>query len=208
MKETHDSPACLEFLLNCPCLLDFFLDHCLPRIHSYSYYTLQVFHQNFFLIKSKFFRWLNSVLLFQIAIINHEIIFSVFIFQTIFSYPLSHGHCGCPHSQKWYILGTAYYGKIPWGEYWLSVTRLCRRFTSHSHYLNYQVPLWDLFDTFPWVCPTGFNQCKAYFNVTQQKDISLMIMYIFACLSNDTSTNKYDLHCLIRPHNSQNLWVD
>ena len=27
MTETHDPPACLEHLLNGPCLLDFFSDH-------------------------------------------------------------------------------------------------------------------------------------------------------------------------------------
>ena len=42
---------------------------------------------------------------------------------------------------------------------------------SHGRWANYQasyqVPPWDLFGTFPWVCAIGFNQCKAYGNVTQ-----------------------------------------
>ena len=36
LSETREPPAWLELLLNCSSLLDFFLDHCLQRTHSYT----------------------------------------------------------------------------------------------------------------------------------------------------------------------------
>ena len=49
----HDPPAYLEHLLNWPCLLDFFPENCLTRIHLSSYCTYQVFYEILFFIKSK-----------------------------------------------------------------------------------------------------------------------------------------------------------
>ena len=49
----HDPPAYLKHLLNWPCLLDFFPENCLPKIHICSYCTYQVFYENLFVIKSK-----------------------------------------------------------------------------------------------------------------------------------------------------------
>ena len=72
-----------------------------------------------------------------------------------------------------------------------------------------QVPLWDLFDTFPWECAKGFNQCKAYGNVTQYNEISPWMTLCFCpWLSNDTSTNRYGLYCLNKGMQLSDLWID
>ena len=93
--------------------------------------------------------------------------------------------------------GTVHYGEEPCGEYGLSLTQLCRRFTRvmvtrlfikfHCEiYLTYFLESvlqptgsWRVgrdwateLNWLTWVCTTGFNRCKAYGNVTQYNEIS------------------------------------
>ena len=74
---------------NLSCLLDFFLDHCLPRIHSYTVILTRFSMRLCSSLKANSARGLHSILPFQKAIINQMIFFYIFIFQKIFVCPLS-----------------------------------------------------------------------------------------------------------------------
>ena len=76
-----------------PCLLDFFqITASLgSTIVAVGFIEEQIFYETLFLIKSKssWIRGLNSILPFQIPVINHVIFSPVFIFQTRFACPLT-----------------------------------------------------------------------------------------------------------------------
>ena len=60
---------------NLSCLLDFFLDHCLPRIHSYTVILTRFSMRLCSSLKANSARGLHSILPFQKAIINQMIFF-------------------------------------------------------------------------------------------------------------------------------------
>ena len=107
-----------------PPLLYFIADHCLPRFHSNSYGTYQVFYETLFLIKSKR-RGLYSILHFQSSYC-HVVLFS----RSSFSKQCVHVHwvSGC-RTHRSHIFS----GRVPWRGalgWVLSLTQLCRRFTT------------------------------------------------------------------------------
>lgn len=108
-----------------PCLLEFFLDHCILRIHSYSFWIYQ--DEPLFLIESNSIRGLNSTLPFPNCYYQSCDIFSpVFIFNNACKV---HEVSGCPHSPTLrQFVGQFIVGKKHGWK--MSLTQLCRRFTN------------------------------------------------------------------------------
>ena len=120
MTETHEPPAYSELLLNHPCLLDFFLDHCLPRIQVIGIVLIKFSMRLCSWLKASSVRGLNSILLCQLAIINPQSFsqssFSqIFIFQNniCMSTELVAVHTHRSHT----FSGTVYCEEEAWGNF-------------------------------------------------------------------------------------------
>lgn len=172
MTEACDSPAYSELLLNHPCLLGFFLDHCLPRIHVIAIVLTKFSMRLCSWLKASSVRGLNSILPCQIAIINPQSFsqssFSqIFIFQKTIcmSTELVAVH---PHRSPT-LSGTVHCEVEAWGT---SQTRVCRGLQPVSWSAGW-LPrsTVNLFDTVPWVCAARFNQCESYGNVPQCSEV-------------------------------------
>ena len=149
MTEACDSPAYSELLLNHPCLLGFFLDHCLPRIQVIAIVLTKFSMRLCSWLKASSVRGLNSVLPCQIDIINPQFFsqssFSqIFIFQRniCMSTELVAVHTHRSHT----FSGTVYCEVEAWGNFSnpavqrLTASVMVTRLTPKFH----REPIWHL----------------------------------------------------------------
>ena len=127
MTETHDPPFCLELLVNHTYLLDFFLDHCLPRIQFQLMHLLSFLWDFALHYNQSLLRELNSTLPCQIAIIYHVMFLLSLHFPNISTSTESVSvHTQWSHTFR----RTVHHGEKAWGKRWPSWTLACRRFTA------------------------------------------------------------------------------
>ena len=103
--------------------------------------------------------------------------------------------------------GTVHYGEEAWSEpdcLWPSCVWDLQQ---ESWSLDYHVPLWALFDNFPWVCTTGFNQCEVMVMLpSTMKYTSDDNMLLSLCKQRQEHQHIW-LTLYKRPANTQNLWL-
>ena len=168
LNDRDERPSCL-FGASAKSALDFFLDHSLPRMQSCSYWNYQVSMRFCSWLKASSIRGLNSILPLQISIINHVIFFPSLQFPN--NICMSTETVAVHNERSDTFNGTVHYGEEP------RVNADCLWSSALGDYddswseANYRNRMWDLFDTFPRVCVTRFNQCRACGNIIQWNEI-------------------------------------
>ena len=92
--------------------------------------------------------------------------------------------------------GTVHYGEEAWSESDCLWPSCALDLQQESWSLDYHVPLWALFDNFPWVCITEYHQCEVILMLPRtMKYISDENMLLY-CVNKDKNTNTYDFHSI------------
>lgn len=103
--------------------------------------------------------------------------------------------------------GTVHYGEEAWSEPDCVWPSCAWDLQQESWSLNFHVPMWVLFDNFPWVCTTGFNQCEVMVILPSTvRHISDDNMLLSLCKQWQERQHMW-LTLYKMPPNTQNLWV-
>ena len=103
--------------------------------------------------------------------------------------------------------GTVHYGEEAWSEPDCVWPSCAWHLQQESWSLNFHVPTWVLFDNFPWVCTTGFNQCEVMVMLpSTMKYISDDNTLLSLCKQRREHQHIW-LSLYKRARNIQNLWV-
>ena len=103
--------------------------------------------------------------------------------------------------------GTVHYGEEAWSEPDCVWPSCAWHLQQESWSLNFHVPTWVLFDNFPWVCTTGFNQCEVMVILPSTvRHISDDNMLLSLCKQWQERQHIW-LTLYKMPPNTQNLWV-
>lgn len=103
--------------------------------------------------------------------------------------------------------GTVHYGEEAWSEpdcLWPSCVWDLRQ---ESWSLDYHVPLWALFDHFPRVCTTGFNQCEVMVMLPSTMKYTSDDNMLLSLCKQRQEHQHIGLTLYKRPPNTQNLWL-